>query len=206
MLSICASASVAQPRNERASTTRPSWKRFQKKVGVSLGVASLCLSVAFGSSAAARKVGEFNASGFVFKDSIEVISVDDPEVSGVTLYVSDFKRSLADKLSSMDFINEPSQSSVTCAITGPIQMPELNSLGGKEGKEVFKETKSRAFLVFGNKTLRIRRIYDSDRNTLTYISYATRIGSAGEEGNVGTSRYRTSICVLPIPETNNSIP
>ena len=170
---------------------------------VGLCTASLVFSV---SASEARKVGEFNASGLVFKDAVEVVAVEDPVVKGVTLYISDFKRSLADKVTSMDFINEPSQSSVTCAATGPITLPEMNVLGGSEGKQVFSETKSRTLLVFGNKTLKIRRIYDRERNTLTYVSYSTRIGSAGEEGRTGTSRYRTSICVVPIiPSMSESI-
>jgi len=44
------------------------------------------------------QVGEFDASGFIFKDQVEITAYDDPLVSGVTLYVSDFKRSLTDKL------------------------------------------------------------------------------------------------------------
>lgn len=34
--------------------------------------------------------------------------MEDPDVEGVTIYITDFKRSLADKLGK-DFFNEPSQ-------------------------------------------------------------------------------------------------
>ena len=192
------------PRVSHCAPSLPRWVLgTSRKIALGVGLVGLCTaSLVFSVSALeARKVGEFNASGLVFKDAVEVMAVEDPVVKGVTLYLSDFKRSFADKVASMDFINEPSQSSVTCAATGPITLPEMSVLGGPEGKQVFSETKSRTLLVFGNKTLRIRRIYDRERNTLTYISYSTRIGSAGEEGRTGTSRYRTSICVVPVNQS-----
>lgn len=42
---------------------------------------------------------QFAASGLIFKDTVEVTAFDDPEIDGITIYISDFKRSLADKLS-----------------------------------------------------------------------------------------------------------
>jgi len=144
-----------------------------------------------------RKIGEFNASGLVFKDSVEIVAVDDPVVSGVTLYFSDFKRSFTDKLSNMDFANEPSQASITCAPTGPVQVADYKSIAGPQGNQVFSETRSRSFLFFGNKTLRIRRLFDESKKSLVYVAYSTRIGSAGDEGKVSAGRYRTSICVIP---------
>eukprot|EP00798_Chlamydomonas_sp_ICE-L_P005614 gene5614-4100_t len=41
-------------------------------------------------------------------DSVEVSAIEDPEVEGVTLYISDFKRSISEKLKK-DFFTEPSQ-------------------------------------------------------------------------------------------------
>jgi hypothetical protein len=37
---------------------------------------------------AAEKVGEFPASGIFFKDSVQTLAIDDPEVQGVTIYIS----------------------------------------------------------------------------------------------------------------------
>lgn len=90
---------------------------------------------------AANKIGEFKASGFIFKDSVEAVSVEDPDgmlcpaltqcveafdldvlvhyaVQGVTLYISDFHRSLPDKLNK-DFFNEPSQ---VCMVMEQLEM------------------------------------------------------------------------------------
>jgi catabolite regulation protein CreA len=59
-------------------------------------------------------VSEFNASGIVFKDSVQVVSLEDPVVDGVNIYLSDFKRSVSAKLSSGDLFSEPSQTSLAC--------------------------------------------------------------------------------------------
>lgn len=146
------------------------------------------------------KVAEFDASGLIFKDAVQVIGVGDPEVDGVTLYYSDFKRSLADKISNMDFFSEPSQASITCAATGPVRIKDMSKLGGTNGKEMFSEGKGKTLVFFSNKTLKIRRIYDAPRRALLYVSYSSRWTSAGEEGSgVSSGRYRTSICAIPVP-------
>ena len=54
----------------------------------------------------AEQVASFEASGIIFKDTVEVISLEDPKVEGATLYLSDFKRSLGAKLATLDFITE----------------------------------------------------------------------------------------------------
>ena len=80
----------------------------------------------------------------------ELVSVQDPEVDGVTVYITDFKRSLADKLS-RNFFSEPSQASVTCAATGPVVIKDVKKISGPEGSEVFSEQKGLNF--FQNKVI-----------------------------------------------------
>lgn len=150
-----------------------------------------------GTAMAREKIGEFQASGFLFKDTVEVNALDDPEVPGVTIYFSDFKRSLVDKLQK-DFFSEPSQASLTCSIAPDATIKNMAALGGIEGKEVFSEKKGLS--IFKDKTLRVRRMYDPTRGTLVYVAYSTRLSSAADEGNVSTGRYRTSICALKLPE------
>ncbi|KAL3148597.1 Protein TIC 20-II, chloroplastic [Trebouxia sp. C0009 RCD-2024] len=149
-------------------------------------------SLAAGSALATSKIGEFSASGFIFKDSVEAVAVEDPDVKGVTIYISDFKRSISDKLNK-DFFSEPSQASVTCALTGPLQIQDMKAISGAEGHEVFSERKGLS--LFQNKTLRVRRLYDEQNQTLLYVAYSTRLN--GSQNNSG-SRYKTSICALPV--------
>lgn len=139
------------------------------------------------------KLAEWSASGLVFKDSVEVVAVPDPEVTGVTLYISDFKRSLTDKLAK-DFFSEPSQASVTC-VAAPSTSFDPARIEGREGREVFSETKGLSLIK--NKTLRIRRVYDAASNTAIYVAYSTRVTSAADDG-VSSGRYRTSICAVPL--------
>jgi len=153
-----------------------------------------------------EKLGEFAASGIVFKDSVEITALSDRDLPGATVYLSDFKRSLSDKLSK-DFFNEPSQASLSCALEQraaaalaseptPALSKRLGGSGGA-GAEVFAERKG--LNLFRDKTLRVRRIFDGDRRTAVYVAYSTRLGTAGDEGAVSTGRYRTSICVVPLP-------
>ncbi|CAL5227654.1 g10660 [Coccomyxa viridis] len=162
-------------------------------VSTGIGLAAAAFLSSASPAVASTKIGEFTASGFLFKDSVELVTVEDPEVEGVTVYISDFKRSLADKLSK-NFFSEPSQASVTCAATGPVRIKDIKRISGPEGGEVFSEQKGLNF--FQNKTLRVRRVYDQKHNTLVYTAYATRFQNSGDGPSAG--RYRTSVCALPI--------
>ncbi|MCG8340202.1 MAG: CreA family protein [Cytophagales bacterium] len=43
-------------------------------------------------------VGDFSAGGLIFKDEVEVVAIDDPEVEGIVLYLTDIKRNIQDRL------------------------------------------------------------------------------------------------------------
>ena len=92
---------------------------------------------------AGRVIGEIQASGIFFKDTLTVESFDDPKVKGVTLYISNFQRPLNERLAK-DFFSDPSTASVGCAKTGPISVAD-NIGVGKSGEEVFEEKKSLLF-------------------------------------------------------------
>ncbi len=49
-----------------------------------------------------------------------------------------------------DFFNEPSQASVTCAITGPVAIKDMDSVKGSDGREIFSERKN-VFNLLQNK-------------------------------------------------------
>jgi len=110
-------------------------------------------------------------------NAVEVDSVEDPKVQGVTCYWTHFNRSLIDRIVKMNqssvFI-DPSNSGLSCARTGDqvvIGRIDLTTAGEEIGHEKIS-------LVFRN--LEIKRIYDQAHNTLIYVSYSTRIlnGSA----------------------------
>lgn len=204
-------SSAAQPRSLRAAFFTPSAQATSsgdeasplKKLtaaGTAAAVAATLLCGSVSPDVAQAKgqsevVAEFNASGLVFKDSIEIAAFPDPKVEGVMLYLSDFKRSLTAKLQK-DFFSEPSTASLTCTRTGPISfIPE--DIISKEGEEIFSERKN---LSFSNKNLRVRRVYDEKNGALIYISYSTRLTSTDGEGQ-SNGRYRTSICSVQIADS-----
>ncbi|KAG2481825.1 hypothetical protein HYH03_019209 [Edaphochlamys debaryana] len=162
-----------------------------------LASASVLLDAGAALASGRDRVSEFEASGLLFKDVIEVTAVEDPEIAGVTIYFSDFKRNIVDKLSK-DFFAEPSQASLTCVVTGPVTIKDEKRVGRFEGAEVFSEQKG--LNIFKNKTLRVRRVYDAERRTVLYIAYSTRLSTASDEGGVSTGRYKTSMCAVSLPQ------
>lgn len=111
----------------------------------------------------------------------------------MTIYFSDFKRSLVDKLQK-DFFAEPSQASLSCGISGPVAIRSEKDIMGYEGHEVFSERKG--LNLFKDKTMRVRRVYDPEHRTVIYVAYSTRLS----DDKVSTGRYRTSMCTVRLPE------
>ena len=61
---------------------------------------------------------------------------------------------------------------------------------GREGEEVFTEARSLLF-----KTLRVRRIYDEQTNTLVYTAFSTRANKNDDENK---SRFASSLCAIHV--------
>eukprot|EP00199_Chlamydomonas_sp_CCMP681_P005381 CAMPEP_0119104678 /NCGR_PEP_ID=MMETSP1180-20130426/2830_1 /TAXON_ID=3052 ORGANISM="Chlamydomonas cf sp, Strain CCMP681" /NCGR_SAMPLE_ID=MMETSP1180 /ASSEMBLY_ACC=CAM_ASM_000741 /LENGTH=237 /DNA_ID=CAMNT_0007089501 /DNA_START=47 /DNA_END=760 /DNA_ORIENTATION=- len=191
---VPAGVCTAVPRAD-AALTQPI-----KMAMMSAALAFTLASAGPASAMLSQKIGEFQGSGFIFKDTVEVTALTDPEIAGVSLYVSEFKRSIVDKLAK-DFFNEPSQASLTCTITGPVVLRQgvPAKLGGSDGQELFSESKG--LNLFKNKTLRIRRVFDAERKTVVYVAFSTRLTSASDDGGASSGRYRTSLCALRLPDS-----
>jgi len=98
---------------------------------------------------------------FTTKDVV-VKAKQDPIVTGVTCHISHIEADL-------DF-SDPSDMSIACRQTGPITTEQLKKIDlSKEGEVVFKTSKSILF-----KSLKVRRIYDADTQSLLYLSYSTK--------------------------------
>ena len=94
---------------------------------------------------------------------MQVEALRDPLVDGVTIYLSDFKRSFSAKAQSGDFFSEPSQTALTCVRSESAAGVSIKGdIAGFQGQEVFSERKNMNLL--NNKTLRVRRIYDQGNN------------------------------------------
>ncbi len=106
-------------------------------------------------------------------NDIIVDALTDPEVKGVTCHVTYFDRGMLDRLKNGNWFEDPSNNSIACRQTGPIEIGDIDL--SKEGEEVFKQGMS---LIW--KKLVVNRIYDKPNNTLIYLVHSRQIvdGSA----------------------------
>ncbi|MCM2399103.1 CreA family protein [Rhizobium sp. S95] len=123
------------------------------------------------SPASAEEVGKVGVD-WVGND-IVVEAVTDPKIKGVTCHVTYFDRSIIDRLSKGNWFEDPSNNSIACRQTGPIEIGDIDL--SKEGEEVFREGMS---LIW--KQLVVNRIYDKANDTLIYLIHSRQVvdGSA----------------------------
>ena len=138
-------------------------------------------------AAGSTVIGEIAGSGLVFKDTLVVEQFDDPKVKGVSLYISNFQKPMTEKIAKGEIFSDPSFASVSCARTGPITIAD-NIAKGKQGEEVFEESKSLLF-----KTLRVQRIYDEERGVVVYVSFNTRLDKNSDSNK---ARFKSSTCAI----------
>jgi CreA protein len=134
-----------------------------------LSLLALCLS------ANAQRIGEVDT---VFKfigpdHKIVVEAYDDPEVKGVTCYVSRAKTGGIE--GGLGLAEDKAEASIACRQTGPISFPKPL----KQQDEMFSE---RISLVF--KRLRVVRMVDATRNTLVYLTYSDRVIEGSPQNSV----------------------
>lgn len=115
-------------------------------------------------------------------NDIVIDAVEDPKVSGVTCHLAFFDRSIIDRLQQGDWFEDPSNSSIDCAQTGPITIGDIDL--DDNGEEVFRERRSVIL-----KTLVVNRIYDEEHDALVYVAHAREL----QQGSA-----KMSIAVVPL--------
>ena len=125
--------------------------------------------------------------GYRFKwlgpnDKIVVEAFDDPDVPGVTCYMSHART--GGIKGAIGLAEDPGEASIACRQVAPIDEAKLANL--KSPHEVFSE---RASLIF--KSTQVTRFLDTKRRALVYLVYTDRI----IEGSP-----RNSISVVPVGE------
>ncbi|MCL1073348.1 CreA family protein [Shewanella dokdonensis] len=106
-------------------------------------------------------VGKVSLGWFTTKDVV-IDAITDPKVPGVTCHISRIEANLD--------LADPSDMSIACRQTGPIHKADIDAIDkSKSGEVVFTESLSVLF-----KSLKVRRIYDSEHQTLLYLSYSTK--------------------------------
>ena len=140
-----------------------------------LGLAAFGLLLC--SAASAETVGNVDVDWL--GNDIVVEAVSDPEVKGVTCHLAYFERGLIDRLQKGNWFEDPSNSSIACRQTGPIEIGDIDR--SDEGETVFSERRSVIF-----KTLKVKRIFDEVNNTLIYISHARDVQNGSAKMSMST--------------------
>lgn len=120
-----------------------------------------------------NEVGDISLGAFTTQD-IKLNTLVDPVVTGVTCHVASIEADLS--------FSDPSDSSIACRQTGEITPEMIAAIDkSKSGEVVFKKSKSIFF-----KTMKIRRIYDQQSQTLMYVSYSTKETSGSFKHSLST--------------------
>ncbi|WNO61081.1 CreA family protein [Rheinheimera sp. MMS21-TC3] len=120
-----------------------------------------------------NEVGDVSLGLFTTKD-IKLDAFTDPVVTGVTCHVSSIEANLN--------LSDPSDSSISCRQTGPITRTMLAQIDtSKNGEVLFTKSKSIFF-----KSMKIRRILDTENQTLMYLAYSTKETSGSFKHSLST--------------------
>jgi CreA protein len=133
---------------------------------------ALCLTALL-TACSDNEVGDISLGMFTTQD-IKLNILKDDIVSGVTCHIASIEADLS--------FSDPSDSSISCRQTGEITTDMIAQIDkSKSGEVVFKKSKSIFF-----KTMKIRRIFDADNQTLMYVSYSTKETSGSFKHSLST--------------------
>lgn len=143
----------------------------------------------FGMGKSGEIIGEFQASGMVFKDTLDVERITDPKVKGVTLYQTDFSKSALDKAMQGNLLaSDSGASGLACIADGPVLISKDLSKD-KSGEEIFSEDKGLG------KKLKIRRVYDETSKNLVYVVFTERFMKSDNDSG---SRFKSVACAIHV--------
>lgn len=107
-----------------------------------------------------NEVGDVSLGVFTLKD-IKIENLKDDIVTGVTCHIASIEANFS--------LADPSDSSISCRQTGDITPEMIAKIDkSKSGEVMLKKSKSIFF-----KSMKVRRIYDAENQTLLYLSYTT---------------------------------
>ncbi len=139
---------------------------------VRLLLAGVCASAAAG--AIAEEIGSVSTNfRMTGSDKVVIEAYDDPQVDGVTCYVS--RARTGGIKGQLGMAEDPPEASIACRQVGPIGFKGPI----KQQDNVFSERMSILF-----KALHVVRAVDRKRNTLVYLTYSDRIVSGSPQNSV----------------------
>jgi len=122
-------------------------------------------------------VGEF--SNDLLGNEVMVEALRDPDIPGVACHFAYFDRSVLDRLRQGNWFENPSNSAVSCARIGAIDLAGVELR--RSGEEIFSQRQSLFF-----KNVAIRRIVDLENSTLIYLSHSREIVEGSAKMDIST--------------------
>jgi CreA protein len=140
------------------------------------------------SAASAEDIGSVNTT---FKmlgpdNKIVVQAFDDPNVDGVTCYLSSART--GGIKGGLGLAEDTSDASIACRQVGPITIKQKFD----PGDQVFSEKRSLMF-----KRLRVVRFLDQKRNTLVYLVYSDKLIDGSPKNSV------SAVPIMPWPDNKS---
>ncbi|AQV97674.1 CREA signal peptide protein [Cupriavidus necator] len=135
-------------------------------------LAAACVAAAMGASA--EEIGSVSTNfRMTGSDKVVIEAYDDPQVDGITCYVS--RARTGGIKGQLGMAEDPPEASIACRQVGTI------SFKGpiRQQDNVFSERMSILF-----KALHVVRAVDRKRNTLVYLTYSDRIVSGSPQNSV----------------------
>jgi CreA protein len=133
---------------------------------MNIKAALFLISAAFAMNVNAEEIGSVDTQFILLGPDHKIVveAFDDPSVEGIACYVSRAKT--GGLKGAIGLAKDPSRFSVACRQIGPINFTKPL----EQQEEVFKEGASFVF-----KHVRVVRMVDVKRNTLTYLTYSDKI-------------------------------
>lgn len=131
------------------------------------------------SPVASEMIGSVDTVFHMFSrdDDIVVEAFEDPDVSGVTCYLSRARKGGIKGM--VGVAEDTSDASLMCVQTGPISVPNDIKEGKEQGERVFKKDTS---LIF--KSMQVVRFYDAKRDVLIYMVYSDKVVEGSPKNSV----------------------
>lgn len=127
--------------------------------------------------ASAEQVGNVDVDWL--GNDIVIEAFEDPKISGVTCHVAYFERGLVDRLQKGNWFEDPSNSSISCRQSGPLEIGDIER--DDEGESVFSERRSVVW-----KSLKVTRIFDDKNQMLVYIAHAREVQDGSAKMSITT--------------------
>jgi CreA protein len=139
-------------------------------------------------SPAGDKVGDFTTD--LTGNEFNVTAVRDPGIPNVVCHFATFERGFIDRVGNGKFFEDPSNSSVDCQASGPIDVVALARL--PKNTEIASQGTSLLF-----KRIALRRIIDVPNRSIIYLSYGREIKGASAKIDMSTVSFGEAPVVAP---------